>query len=178
MKKISVLLFCGFSLVACNNEPNKEKPAETSGEKTTAAVDLPYTPSYGSNWSSDVSDADLKTVLMTYKDWADANMSGLSKEMGDSIVVDMSNGEHLAKTNAELMKIWKTNRDSLSSVKIEMTAWHKMYSTDKKQAFVVTWYDETDTYKTGKIDSATFHDINGLKDGKIVYYGQYKRPKK
>ncbi len=59
-----------------------------------------------------------------------------------------------------------------------MSAWHKMYSTDKKEALIVTWYDETDTYKNGKVDSAAYHDINGLKDGEIVYYGQFKRPKK
>ena len=76
------------------------------------------------------------------------------------------------------MKFWTTSRDSMSSVKIDMSAWNKMYSTDKKTAFVVTWYDETDTYKSGKVDSASYQDINMMKDGKIVYYSQYKRPKK
>jgi hypothetical protein len=59
-----------------------------------------------------------------------------------------------------------------------MTAWNKMYSTDKNEGFVVTWYDETDTYKNGKVDSASYQDINMMKDGKIIYYSQYKRPKK
>jgi hypothetical protein len=51
-----------------------------------------------------------------------------------------------------------------------------MYSTDKKDGYIVTWYKEYDTYKNGKVDSAAFHDINQLKDGKIVWYSQYRRP--
>ena len=143
-----------------------------------SAQSLPYTAAFSSSWTQDVSDADLQTVLLSYKNWENGNISELSKQMGDTVTVDMSNGDHLVKTNADLMKFWGTNRDSLSSVKIDMAAWNKMYATAKKTAIVVTWYDETDTYKNGKVDSAAYHDINVMKDGKIVYYAQYKRPKK
>ena len=178
MKKSSLFLLIGIFVMSCNNEVKKDEPVVVKGEKITVPVDLPYTATFSSNWTDNVSDADMLTVLMTYKDWADGNISGLSKAMGDTVTLDMPNGDHSVKTNAELMKTWTTNRDSLSSVKIEMVAWQKMYSADKKQEFIVTWYDETDTYKSGKVDSAAYHDINGLQNGKIVYYGQYKRPKK
>jgi hypothetical protein len=181
MKKF-LLFFClGAFLVSCNSNKDKEKTEDKStmsSSDTKSTVDLPYKASYSSSWSTDVSDADLKTVLMTYKDWADGNISAVGKAMGDTVTVDMSSGDHLVKTNADLMKYWGTYRDSLSSVKIDMSAWQKMYATDKKQGFVVTWYDETDTYKSGKVDSAAYHDINVLKDGKIVMFIQYKRPKK
>jgi ketosteroid isomerase-like protein len=169
-------------LASCTNNDTQVKStsATDSSGKTTAQPtgDLPYTASYSSQWSNDVSDADLKTVLTTYKDWETANLSGLKNAMADSVVIDMSDGHHYTKTNADLMKMWSTYRDSLSSVTIKMNAWHKMYSTDKKEGYVVTWYDETDTYKNGKVDSASYHDINQLKNGKIVWYAQYKRPKK
>jgi hypothetical protein len=105
-------------------------------------------------------------------------MSGLENALADSVDLDMSSGEHSKKTRAEIIKMWSTYRDSLSSVKIDMAAGHKMYSTDKNDAYIVTWYDETDTYKNGKVDSATYHDINQVKNGKIVWYSQYKRAKK
>ncbi len=180
MKKIIIFLFCGAFVVACNS---KDKTSDADkGDKTpattTTTVDLPYTASYSSSWSTDVSDADLKMVLMTYKDWADGNISGLSKAMGDTVVVDMNNGDHLTKSNADLMTMWGTYRDSLSSVTIDMEGWHKMYSTDKKEGYIVAWYKETDTYKTGKVDSARYHDINQVKNGKIIWYSQYKRPLK
>jgi ketosteroid isomerase-like protein len=174
MKKFLSCFLCGTILLACNND--KDKPATTEAAKP--AVDLPYTATYSSSWSQDVSDADLKTVLMTYKDWSDGNISGLSGAMGDTVVVDMNNGDHLTKSNADLMKMWSTYRDSLSSVTITMAGWNKMYSTDKKDSYIVTWYDETDTYKDGRVDSASYHDINQMKNGKITWYAQFKRPKK
>ncbi len=67
---------------------------------------------------------------------------------------------------------------SLSSIALDMQAWQKMYSTDKKDGIVVTWYKETDTYKNGKVDSGYYHDINVVKNGKIDYLGQYKRAPK
>ena len=179
MKKI---LFC-FSLVAflfsCNNDAEKaatpvaEKPAEITAAKP--AVDLPYTASYTSNWTTDVSDADLKTVMMSYKDWETGNMPGLKSAFGDTIMVDMSNGDHLVKANGDLMKMWTTYRDSLSAVRFDMQSWQKMYAPDKKDGYIVTWYKEYDTYKGGKVDSASYHDINAVKNGKIVWYSQYKR---
>jgi hypothetical protein len=179
MKKF-LLCFCFAAFLCSCNSADKEKTAYTTKEDnaTKATTDLPYKANYSSSFNTDVSDADLKMVLTTYKDWSDANLGALSKSMGDSVTVEMSSGEVFKGTNADLMKKWSTYRDSLSSVKIDMTAWQKMYATDKKDSMIVTWYDETDTYKNGKVDSASYHDINLVKNGKIVWYSQYKRPKK
>src|SRR5262245_15656260 len=135
MKKAITCISLSLLLFACGSSETKTTAESTTaaGEKST--VDLPYTAAYSSQWSTDVSDADLKTVLMSYKDWEDGNMSGLSKAMADTIVVDMSTGDHLTKSNADLMTLWTTYRDSLSSVKITMQGWHKMYSTDKKEGY-------------------------------------------
>ncbi len=181
MRKIFLCFGLSAFLLSCNEE--KKEPAATDAGSTSATTaadpaDLPYKASYSSSWSTAVSDADLKMVLMTYKDWADGNMTGLAAGMGDSVTVEFGNGDHFSGTNAELLKLWKTYRDSLSSVRIDMAGWHRMYSTDKKEGYIVTWYDEWDTYKDGRVDSATYHDINQVKDGKITWYSQYRRPKK
>ena len=57
--------------------------------------------------------------------------------MGDTVIVDESSGEHLTKSNADLMKDAVTFRDSLSSVKIDMAAWNKMYLT-QKEGYILT----------------------------------------
>jgi len=178
MKKILLCFGSTIFLLSCNSDKEKPATTETATTAEKPAVDLPYTASYTSSWSTDVSDADLKMVLMTYKAWGDGDMSGLGSGMADTVSVDMSSGDNFKLSKADLIKMWGTYRDSLSSVKIDMQGWQKMYATDKKETYIVTWYDETDTYKNGKVDSASYHDINQLKDGKIVYYGQYKRPKK
>lgn len=182
MKRIFLLAGISAFLVSCADK-SKTAATSTSDATTPAAtnttpVDLPYTATYSSNFTTDVSDADLKMVLTTYKDWSDGNMANLSKEMADSVYVDFNNGDKFNGLNADLIKKWSTIRDSLSSVTIEMEAWHKMYEPTKKDALVMTWYKEIDTYKTGKVDSGYYHDVNGIKNGRINYYSQYKRPAK
>jgi ketosteroid isomerase-like protein len=180
MKKF-LLCFClGAFLLSCNSDKDKEKTesAATMDAGTKSTVDLPYKASYSSSFSTDISDADLKLVLMSYKDWADGNMSNVTKEYGDSLEWDRPTGEHYKLPNADIMKMWTTYRDSLSSVVIDMQGWQKMYATDRKEGYVVTWYKETDTYKTGKVDAGYYHDINQVKDGKIVHLEQYKRAAK
>lgn len=179
MKKL-VLLICVITFfAACNGDKNRESASNADSTSTgKASADMPYTASYTSSWSDNVSDDDLKMVLMTYKDWSAGNMKGLASAMGDSVEYDMNSGKSLKLNNADLMKMWTTSRDSLKSVVIDMQAWNKMYSTDKKEAYVVTWYKETDTYKDGRVDSAAYHDINQIKDGRIIWYSQFKRPLK
>lgn len=178
MKKILFCFSIAFLLLSCNNGTTKTEATSNDSTSQKPAVDLPYTASYSSSWSTDVSDADLKLVLMSYKDWADGNMSNVAKAYSDTLVWDRPNGEHYKLPNAAIMKMWTTYRDSLSSITIDMEGWQKMYSTDKKEGHIVTWYKEIDTYKTGKADSGYYHDINRLKDGKITWLGQYKRAAK
>ncbi len=172
--KQPLILLCAATLflLSCNNDKT-ETPAETPSV-SAAPADLPYVPTYSTNWSTDVPDSSLKLVLMSYKDWADGNIAGLAGAMADSVEVEMSSGEHFKASNADLMKRWGSYRDSLSNVKIVMETWNKMYATDKKEGYIVTWYKEYDTFKSGKIDSASYHDVNQVKDGKISWYSQYK----
>ena len=178
MKKILLCFFSGTILLSCSNKKDKSATNSSTDKAVKSTVELPYKAAYSSNWSTDVSDADLKTVLTTYKDWEGGNISGLMSAMADTVAVDMASGDHFKLPKAGLQKMWSTYRDSLSSVKIKMDAWQKMYAPDKKEGYIVTWYDETDTYKNGKVDSASYHDINQVKNGKIIWYSTYKRPKK
>jgi len=41
--------------------------------------------------------------------------------------------------------------------------------------YVNVWYKEIDTYKTGRVDSANFSDVNQIKNGKLTWLSQYKQ---
>jgi ketosteroid isomerase-like protein len=178
MKKYFIALCLVSFLIACNNEGEKKEAAKTETPADKTPVELPYKASYSSSWTQDVSDADLKMVMQSYKDWETGNMPGLAAAYADTLEVEMANGEHHRKPSGDIMKIYTAARDSMSSIRIEMGAWNKLHSTDKNSDIIVTWYDEWDTYKTGRVDSASYHDINVVVKGKIVYYATYKRPKK
>ena len=80
------------------------------------------------------------------------------------------------KPKAGLLSKWAKSRDSISSIKIEFEVWLKNHEIDNKADVVSVWYKEWDTYKSGKVDSVQWHDLNGVdKNGKILWYRQYKR---
>jgi hypothetical protein len=98
-----------FFLLSCNNDKqhsrrqhNIQRPALL----LQTPADLPYKPSYSSSWSNDVSDADLKMVLTTYKDWADNNMANLSNSMADTVKFDFASGEHFKKLQSRTDEMW------------------------------------------------------------------------
>jgi hypothetical protein len=177
------LLFIGVVLIAiaCQTPPKEAEKTETTvapAESAKSTVTMPYTPTYSSNFTTDISDEHLKVVLDSYKYWETGDFKSLAGVMGDSIYFENSTGVAKMYSNADLMKMWQTSRDSLSSVKISMTAWHKMKS-DKGHEIVATWYSEVDTYKTGKIDSTNWHDLNIVDStGRISWYSQFKKPKR
>ena len=178
MKKIFFSFLVLALFFSCNTASEKSEANSTVSDTTAMEPALPYKALYSSKFTDKVSDADLVMVMNSYKTWQDGDVNGMESMMADSVDYDATSGLSKKYSRADLMNMWKTYRDSLSSVKIDMYAWNKMYATDKKEGHVVTWYKEIDTYKDGRVDSAMYHDINGVKDGKIVWYSSMKRPYK
>ena len=169
MKKFIFISFSmAFVIVSCQNK-------EAAKTETTSSIQLPYTASYSTDFTNNVSDSDLLVVLNSYKDWQNGDMNALRSTMGDSVMVNGADGFKFSGLTDSLMKYWNTNRDSLSSVKIDMGVWLKNHSVKDGHDYINVWYKEIDTYKTGKVDSANYEDDNGVKDGKIVWYSSHKQ---
>lgn len=175
MKKLVYTACMAAMMMACNNEAPKTADA-AGGEEKKSTVTLPYTPSYSSSWNSDLSDEDLNMVLMSYKNWETGDLDALVSKFTDTLALQSWDGKSERLSHADVKKKWQPFRDSLSSVELKFASWHKMYSTDKKEGYIVVWYTEIDTYKDGRKDSADWHDINQVKDGKISWYSQFRRP--
>ena len=74
-----------------------------------------------------------------------------------------------------MVRYFQKFRDSLTSSKIEILAVTNLHSVDKNADWVNVWYKQTDTYKTGKVDSAFYQDDNNLVNGKIVWINSKKQ---
>lgn len=175
MKKIYYMLPVALIAIACSTQ---EKHDEEIHEPAKSTIELPYTASVSSNVNSDVSDADLLVVLKSYKDWETGDIQSLRSAFGDSLAYSGWDGTEFNGPTNELLTKWSASRDSLSSVKIDMAVWTKNNFPDKNMKNITVWYTETDTYKDGTIKKGTWHDINEVIDGKIVWYAQYRRPVK
>jgi len=174
MKKLFFLLALPLCYAACTNNTTTTTTTTVAPADTTAAVTLPYTATYSSTFVPG-KQADVLTVLNSYKDWETGDIAALKATTGDSIEYLFPNGFVFNNTADSFATFAKKFRDSLSKVQINMFAWTSNHSVDKNEDWVNAWYEETDTYKTGKVDSTIFEDDNLLKNGKIVWVSSHEQ---
>ena len=175
MKKVLGLFLIPLCFAACTSS-TPDTRATVAKDSVTAAppVILPYTASYSSNFVPG-KQADVLTVLNSYKTWETNDMKGLRATCGDSLEMVFSNGASMKGASDSLMRIISKYRDSLSSVQLTLIAWTSNHSVDKNEDWVNVWYKEVDTYKKGKVDSVYYEDDNLVKDGKIVWVSSHSQ---
>src|SRR5205085_2012080 len=72
---------------ACNTEDKDQKKSSSS-----SGIKLPYEASYTTEFTNNVSDSDLLTVLNSYKYWETGDLKALRGTMGDSMSVHGADG--------------------------------------------------------------------------------------
>ena len=173
MKKILYLFAVLALLASCKNET---KSADSTADKTDSVV-MPYKASYSSSFTISDNQKNAQAVLQSYKDWEDNKLgSNAAAYYADTLSWDSSTGLRKTKVLRDsLMHFFQKFRDSLSSVKIDVVAVTNLHSTDKNTDWVGVWYKETDTYKTGKVDSAFYQDDNNVVNGKIAFFSSKRQ---
>ena len=144
-----------------------------NGTKTAApatdSVPMPYKATYSSSFVVSDSTSNIKAVLQSFKDWEDNKIANAPAYFADTVSENFWNGYKFTMKRDSMVKVFQKYRDSLSSSKIEVTAYVGLHSTDKNSDWVCVWYKQTDTYKTGKVDSAYYEDDNEMVKGKIAW---------
>ena len=153
----------------------KGAPVSTAPAAKDSSVVMPYKASYSSSFTISDSVKNEQLVLQSYKDWEDDKLSNGAAYLADTLTMDFPNGLHLKLKRDSIIHFWQKFRDSLSSSKIDMVSIVNLHSIDKNADWVCVWYKQTDTYKTGKVDSAFYNDVNNVAKGKIVYVSSQRQ---
>jgi hypothetical protein len=178
MKKV-LYLFAVIALFAsCKSGTSTNGTAAKTDSAAAKKDSLPmaYKTSYSSSFTISDNAKNAQTVLQSYKDWENNSLKNGSAYLADTVTMDFANGKYLTAPRDGIIKEWQKFRDSLSGIKLNVVAVTNLHSTDKNADWVGVWYKETDTYKSGKIDSAFYQDDNQVKDGKVVYISSKRRP--
>lgn len=162
-------------LAACNNE-KEEKVVEAVPVIKTVA--LPYTALYSSSFEIG-NPAYTATILQgSWKDWEENKLDNMKNWIADTIVAFGSNN-NMVKGLDSLMARWKRDRSDYSSVIDSIDATTAVYSTDKKENWVLVWAHEIGTKKDGSKDSVSLMETWRInKDGKADMLLQYDRKKR
>lgn len=174
MKKVLTLFLIPLVFVACTESSTNTTPPATDSAVATAAVALPYSATYSSNFVPGKS-SDVLTVLNSYKAWETGDMKAMRDTYGDSVTLIFPSGFVYSNKLDSMMMMASKYRDSLSKINLTFFAWTSNHSVDKNEDWVNVWYKEIDTYKTGKVDSVIYQDDNLLKGGKIVWTSSHSQ---
>lgn len=176
MKKWTFLFTVGILLlVACNNEKTEKAGGEENAKKMPS---LPFTASYSSSFEMG-NPAYTATILQgSWKDWEENKLDNMKNWMADTIIAFQSNNKMVQGLDS-MMAMWKRDRAEYSSVIDTIDATMAVYSTDKKENWVLVWASEINTKPDGTKDSIAFMETWRInKDGKADFLLQYDRRKR
>ena len=158
-------------IVACNTE---QKPV---AEVTTASptVTLPYTPSYSSSFEIGNPEHSLTILQGSWKDWETNNLDNMKNWASDSVVAYHSDNS-VVNGLENLMARWKKGRAESTSVNVTIDAVIPVYSTDKKENWVLVWATEISTKTDGTADTVGVMETWRInKEGKADLLYQFDR---
>ena len=174
MQKLFFVFCIAVLAMACNNEKKEPATAAETPAKAPAAT-LPYTASYSSAFEMGNPAYSAMILQGSWKDWEENKMDNMKSWVADTVRAYMSN--NFMTTNADsLMAHWKKGRTEYSSVIDTINAVIPVYSTDKKENWVLVWATEINTKADGKKDTVAVMETWRInKDGKADLLLQFDR---
>ncbi len=167
-------MFIATIAISCNNE--QKEPAESNETTTTKApVALPYDATYSSSF--EMGDPNYSATILqgSWKDWENNKLDNMKSWIADTIVAFHSDNTMVRGADS-LMARWKAGRAKYTSVIDSVNAVVPLYSTDKKENWVLVWATEINTNADGTKDTAAVMETWRInKDGKADLLLQYDR---
>ena len=174
MKKFFPFIAAAALFSACNADSTADS---TTSDSTVAksAVALPSPVGYSSSFEMGNADYTATIVQGSWKDWETNNLDNMKNWVADTITVFHSDGS-MVKGVDSLMARWKRQRAVYTTVIDSIDAVVPVYSTDKKENWVLVWAREINTKKDGKKDTVALMETWRInKDGKADFLLQYER---
>jgi hypothetical protein len=170
------MLSTAAMFVACNNEKKDDvKTTEaSSSDSMKAPMQLAFTPAYSSSFEIGKPEYAAMIVQGSWKDW-EMNTMDKKNWLADTIVAFHSDNS-MASGSDSLMARWKRGRAGYTKVIDTIHSVLSVYSTDKKENWVLVWAQEINTDAKGKIDTTELMETWRInKDGKADRLYQYDR---
>ncbi len=171
MKKL-ILIFIVTVAISCNEKSDNAASTETT---PAAPVALPMPVTYSSSFELGNPAYAAMIVQGSWKDWQDNTMDSMQKWVADTAVIIQSDNKRIQGVDS-LMANWKRGRAKYSAITDSINAAVPLYSTDKKENWVLVWATEYNTKADGTKDTAAVMETWRInKDGKADLLLQYDR---
>jgi hypothetical protein len=176
MGKIFLVFAAAFAAAACNTETKTD--ANKDEAKVKAATSLPYVPDYSASFEMGNPEYSAMILQGSWKDWENNTMDNMKSWIADTIVAFHSDNSRVKGADS-LVARWKRGRAKYTSVIDTIDAVMPVYSTDRKENWVLVWATEINTKADGTKDTASVMETWRInKDGKADLLLQYDRAKR
>jgi hypothetical protein len=176
MRKFFLVLDVASLTAGCNNETKTDE--KNDGAQVKAAASLPYIPGYSASFEMGNPEYSAMILKGSWKDWENNTMDNMKGWIADTIVAFHSDNT-MIKGADSLVARWKRGRAKYSSVIDSIDAVIPVYSTDKKENWVLVWAREINTKTDGTKDTADVMETWRInKDGTADMLLQYDRAKR
>jgi len=166
MKTKNLPLAVAIVLFGCQTQPS-------APSQTTESVKLPVEYSYKGGYVM----GDMKNVAVVAecnKRISELN-TDLAEFIADSMRWVMADGLDLDLPRDSAVAFLKTFIESTSSIKINFITQLPVRNTENNDEWVLSWTDETYTFKDGKVLHDIFHEDYKMENGKIRELYQYSQ---
>ncbi len=172
MKKLLLFLLIGVVLISCNTKQD----STATGASTAAADTLtyPYKATYSSDITSPSHPEIAQKVLTVWKLFADNKIDGMKAYYADTVTYDNAEGNRYHGSIDTLLSYVRNEMKGLDSLRFDISRWESVHMNDKDEDWVSIWAMERHYPKQGKPDSILMQENWKVKDGKVVYFNQYK----
>lgn len=173
MQKLICVFTIAMLAISCNNQKTDTEAPKTEAAKENVA--LPYTASYSSSFEMGNPAYSASILQGSWKDWENNKLENMKDWVADTIVAFQSDNSMIRGVDS-LMADWKRARAKYSSVIDTIDAVFPVYSTDKKENWVLVWATEINTKTDGTKDTVSLMETWRInKDGKADFLLQYDR---
>lgn len=169
-----IFFFC-FAVLAmsCNNEKKESTESSEAAAKPAVVLSLPAT--YSSSFEAGNPAYAAMIVQGSWKDWQDNKMDNMKNWIADTIIAFHSDNV-MTNSADSLIARWKRGRAEYTAVLDTVHAATALYSTDKKENWVLVWAKEINTKADGIIDTTELMETWRInKEGKADMLLQYDR---
>ena len=179
MKK-ALLLAALAIFAACNSNAPASKTDSAGATQDSGSmaktIHSPYDITYSSKFVMD-DPKNAESLLAIWKAYDNGDLSVTKDMFADTIETHWGDGTMMRTSRDSALASVQAYRNSFKAAVDKVHAILAVKSTDKNEHWALIWGTETDTYKTGKVDSTEFQETWRFnKDGKADLVYQYKRP--
>jgi len=165
-------------ITACESKSGSatDKDTLTASAKTAARDTLTY--AFKAAYSSDITVPGnplvAREVLNIWKMFESNQIEAMKPYFADTVKYDDAGGMHFYGTSAELLAYAGKDISNLDSLRFDISTWQCAHLNDKNEDWVNIWSAERRYPKNGKPDTTLIQENWKVKDGKVIYFNQYK----